>query len=115
VRSFTYGAFGRLLSEADEGQRVTTFTFDRFGRLTQQTRPIDATVTGAKNVVRSYDDAGRLTEVHDVATGTTTTYTYDAAGRRKTEIIVGRNFAGSLVTQRSISYGYDGDGRLSSW
>jgi YD repeat-containing protein len=72
-------------------------------------------VTGAKNIVRTYDDAGRVLVVDDVTTGTTTTYTYDLAGRRKTEVIMGRDFSNALVTLRSLSYTYDGASNMIGW
>src|SRR5262249_29888830 len=68
-----------------------------------------------RNITRSYDDTGRITQVKDFATNTTTTYTYDVGGNRKTETIVAPNFAGILGTIRNIAYNYDGAGRMLSW
>ncbi len=81
-----------MTKQTDEGGRVTTFGYDRFGRTISETRPKDATVTGAKNIARTYDENGRVKSVTDAATQVSTTYTYDVAGSRMHETVRAPNF-----------------------
>src|SRR5262249_54661809 len=116
TRFFAYGPFGRLTKQTDEGGRVTTFGYDRFGRTIGETRPKDATVTGAKNISRSYDDNGRLKSVTDHTMLVSTTYTYDVAGNRMHETVTAPTFFFPFpFPARNVTYSYDGLGRMSSW
>ena len=58
---------------------ITTFTYDGENRLTERTDPLGAVEK------RSYDPAGRLIELIS-RNNLRTTYTYDQAGRRTTEV-----------------------------
>jgi YD repeat-containing protein len=107
-KSFVYGAFARKLRETDEGMRVTTFTYDDFGRLKRQQRGSGAT---AQDISKTYDTAGRLTRINDTKTGVSTDYTYDVVGNRSHESVT------TLLNlhNRDISYSYDGLRRMTGW
>ncbi len=97
--SFTYGAFGRL-----ESARGVSYTYDDFGR------QIHESDSYGRDITREYDAAGRLTRVDDEGTDTATTYTYDIAGNRRTEVLT---IDGSQY--RSQTYTYNARGELTQW
>lgn len=107
IRQSVYGAFSQLRQTVDEGGRTIDYTFDRWGRLEREQG--DSGV-GQKNIQKKYDSLGRLTKVIDSGTGITTTYTYDLAGRRLSEIIT----EGS-TTLRNVTYQYDSHGQMKKW
>lgn len=79
--TYTYDANGLRLTETRTRTRngvpetlLTTFTYDRMGRVVEKTRP-DGGVEASE-----YDDAGRLAATVD-ALGRRTTFTYDDMGR----------------------------------
>jgi len=124
-RTFEYGAFGQLVGQTDEGGRVYRFEYDRFGRQTRETRTNDGSTRDAKDIRRTYDEAGRLTQAKDhstdvVTSGVTTDATYDVAGRRAHEKLTAHplDTAGQVValaSVRDVTYGYDATGRMTSW
>ncbi|WP_149256751.1 DNA/RNA non-specific endonuclease [Actinomadura sp. K4S16] len=124
---FTYNDRGLPLTSISAGDKTTQFGYDPNGRLTQRTDPAGTTtttwngqdqiatttdtITGGTDT-RTYDDAGRLT---DIATqyGTTTahrTYGYDDLDRLTTDQL--KSPDGALLA--SIAYGYDLDDHLTS-
>ncbi len=106
TKTHLYGGFGRLLQDFDEDGNQVAYTYDIFGRTTREFDP-----NGAKDVRKTYDDAGRLLSIQDLATGVSTTYTYDLLGRRLSEIITTPGDA----HDRNISYTYDALGQLVRW
>ena len=112
---FAYGPFGRVTRRSVEDVTFdgpgpapiafsSTTEYDRFGGVSAQTS------TQGQDITRSYDEAGRLVEVNDIATGVKTTYGYHLNGERATETI---EVSGSIV--RDIAYSYDANDRLVRW
>ena len=99
----SFGAFGRLVSSSSGGIAVN-YTYDRFGN-----KVTESSVAG-KDLVYQYDDAGELTEVNDRATHTLTDYTYDAAGRRSTEVLTK-----NATVWSSLTYHYNANGWMIDW
>src|SRR5205085_4529711 len=120
-RAYSHGEFGRLQTQTDELGRTTTFSYDRFGRQTGESRPKDATVSGAKSITRSYDAAGHLTGITDNTTHVSTSYGYDVAGNRTRETVTSPDFDATggfgttTATARNVTYTYNGAGCMTSW
>jgi YD repeat-containing protein len=96
------------LEDIDEdGNRVDN-TYDVFGRIV---REFDPDPDGTKDIRKSYDDAGRLLSIQDLATGVSTLYTYDLLGRRTAEVVTTPDNAHN----RNINYEYDSLGQLVRW
>lgn len=90
--SYTYDANGNRTSETTNGN-TEAFTLDQVNRLTAVSH------AGGGNTTFTYDAGGnRLTKT---AGGVTTTYSYTANGER-------------LVSDGTVTYGYDADGNLTS-
>ena len=123
--TYAYDIAGRLSTVTDWASRVTTYSYDAVGRMTQLLRP-----NGTKQV-RTYDDAGRLTYLTELAPdGTTILYngshSYDAAGQLTGEnIYPGITPAGvsttqtfsadnRLLTHNGAATTFDADGNLLS-
>src|SRR6185437_9496727 len=92
TKTHVYGAFGRLLEDIDEDGIVVAYAYDVYGRRTNEydptgvSNPAAATdPSGAKDIQKTYDQAGRVTAITDLGTGVATTYTYDLTGRRLAE------------------------------
>ena len=126
--SFTYDVNGNRTSMTD-ATGTTEYGYDRFDRLTEIDYPNGNFVaygydnvgnvtdlqygnwavlnaSGKYTYVRyTYDEDNRLASVRNVATGHTTTYTYDAAGN-----VSRRNLPNSVTTD----YRFDADGRLTN-
>jgi RHS repeat-associated protein len=123
VTTLAYDARGRLTSRT-VGSEVTSYTYDAAGNLTKVTQP------DSSYLVYSYDNAHRLTGVTDslgnsiaytldAASNVTAkkisdaggalrwmrSYTYDAVERLKTEV---------GASSQTTTYGYDGNGNLTS-
>lgn len=83
---FGYDSFGNVTSRTDPNSRVTTIAYDNKRRITQTTSPAPFSLA----TKFTYDADDNLTKV-ERATGVasapwqTTTYTYNAAGKRLTE------------------------------
>jgi YD repeat-containing protein len=65
--SKVYGGFGRLLQDFDEDGIQVAYSYDVFGRIVREFDP-----NGAKDLRKSYDEAGRLLSIQDLATGVST-------------------------------------------
>ena len=95
--AFTYDANGNRKSFRRRDGQTITFDYDAMNRQTAKHLP--NTATG--DVYAGYDAADRPAYAHYVsATGSGVDYTYDTAGRLKTEKTFGQ----------VLTYGYDGDG-----
>jgi RHS repeat-associated protein len=118
-----YDARQRLISR-QVGDETTTYAYDGVGQLTRVTLP------DASGVDYTYDAAHRLTQIAD-SFGNRVEYTLDAMGNRTREDV--RDAAGVLAETRTrvysalnrlskdigargqiTSYGYDGEGNLTS-
>jgi YD repeat-containing protein len=118
TKTHVYGAFGRLLQDIDEDGNIIAYGYDVYGHRTNDynpngvSNPSAATdPSGAKDIQKTYDQAGRLTAITDLATGVSTSYTYDLSGRRLTEVITTPGNAHN----RNITYQYDALGQMVRW
>ena len=127
LASYTYTDRNNFLASLDYGNSDSVdYTYDKQGRVTQQTYEDGDTVT------YKYDNSGALASVTDSATGITTTYYYDYTDRllryaeRGSDYshIVGYEYdeinnLTALVetingTEHKTTYGYDDDNRVTS-
>ncbi len=125
VTSYTYNSNGNRLQETTtrtqlDGSKatlITTFGYDKLGRLISTTQPDGGLTTTSYNAIGqvgetidplgnhtsfTYDDLGKQTAIH-FPDGTVGSFTYDDAGRRTTAT----DRAGRVTT-----YAYDAVGRL---
>lgn len=104
--SFTFNAFGDLLTLTDPATNVTTWVPDQLGRTETET-----VVIGGANKTRTYkyDDAGNLNQTID-RLGRVIKYSYDKLYRMTTE----RWFTDTndSTANRTISYSLDKAGQL---
>jgi YD repeat-containing protein len=138
TKSTLYGAFGRKVSETDASGRQMRYEYDAFGNVIREYRPIPTSFSdsgwsggldpndpadyaallaqwnlfsGAQaDIHRTYDAAGRLKSVQDIATGVSTTYQYDVLGHRAQEDVTGTG-----GHDRHIAYLYDAAGQMVRW
>jgi YD repeat-containing protein len=117
-KAHVYGPFGRLLQDIDEDGNVISYQYDVFGRRTNAFDPNavsnpNATTdpSGGKDIQTSYNEAGQITSVRDLATGVSTTYQYDLLGHRTNEVIT----TPGDVADRNTSYEYDALGQMVRW
>ncbi|XRQ08842.1 hypothetical protein ACN3XK_72195 [Actinomadura welshii] len=149
---FTYNDRGLPLSSITAGDKTTQFAYDANGRLAQRTDPAGTTtltwngqdqiatttdtITGGTDT-RTYDDAGRLTDIATQYGATTAhrTFGYDDLDRRTTDQLkapdgtvlasiaytynlddhlTGKTTTGTADAGQN-TYGYDDAGRLTSW
>jgi RHS repeat-associated protein len=116
TESFTYDLDGSLIEQVDRKGQITSRSYDQLRRLSEVQYADGSTVTytydngnrvttvaDSVNIVRGYDDLGRMTS--ETTSQGAVTYTYDLADRRTTMTITG---------QPTISYGYDDANRLTS-
>ncbi len=96
--AYTYDDAGRRTGITD-GTGTRTLTYDDAGRILTVSAPDDT----AHTFTYAYDNAGHITS-RTFPDGATTTYTYDADGRQKTQTADG-------VT---ITYGYDKAGNMTT-
>ncbi len=109
VVGFGYDNADRLTSLADPVGNTTSWTIDAAGRTTGETNPL-----GSRAYV--YNGAGELTRVTD-RNGRVREFVYDSDGRRTQELWCGVGVPPASPCSnplRTISYGYDADGRLTS-
>jgi RHS repeat-associated protein len=123
--TYDYDTAGRLSAVTDWASRVTSYSYDAAGRMTQTLRP-----NGAKQT-RTYDDAGQLTQLTELASdGITVIYSgkhnYDAGGQLADETLVPAISPGSvtvtqtfdrdnrLLTHNGAAATFDADGNLLS-
>lgn len=118
TKTHVYGAFGRLIEDIDEDGNVILYNYDVFGRKTNASDPnsvSDPTAasdpTGGKDIQTTYNEAGEVTSIDDLATHVSTTYTYDLLGHRLSEDITTPNSAANV----NMSYEYDALGQLVRW
>ena len=118
TKTHVYGAFSRLLEDIDEDGNVIAYSYDVYGRRTNAYDPNavgDPTAatdpSGGKDIQTSYDQAGRVTSINDLATGVSTNYTYDLLGQRLSEVI---STPGDIAN-RNMTYEYDALGQLVRW
>ena len=98
VTSYTYDAFGRIISVSDAENGVTSATYDNIGNILSITDPNGGTTT------YKYDSMNRMTESVN-AIGSKNTYTYNAQGL----LAQSKN-----ARNQSTTYTYDALGRITS-
>jgi len=106
TKTHVYGAFGRLMEDIDEDGNVIAYNYDVYGRKTRSFDP-----SGGKDIQTTYNQAGQITSVTDLATHVSTTYTYDLLGHRLSEVIT----TPVADADRNTTYEYDALGQLVRW
>jgi RHS repeat-associated protein len=101
--NYTYDAAGRLAGLTDgSGNSIVSYRYDATGRLVKESR------ANGTNTTYEYDAAGEVVHIiHFAPDGSVQSrfdYTYDPLGRRTSE----------TTLLGTTTYGYDGDGRLTS-
>jgi len=106
--AYGYDLHGNLTSVTDPNGNVTSYIYDDFGRMIQQTSPVTGTT------LYDYDAAGNLSST-TVANGTTTARTYDPLSRVLTTL------SANTTASEQVTWSYDdatadayGIGRLAS-
>ena len=140
THTYTYDAFGRVLTVNDGVSRETTFGYDADGRVTSVTFDdgsitVGYTYDGSGNLISrtdgsgttayTYDLANRLLTRANTAGGKTLTYTYDPVGNL-TSVDDGRGVTSYTYDSRNLlstmtasngplyTFGYDADGRRTA-
>lgn len=139
-RSYSFDAFGRVLTVTDGAGRTATFGYDADGRVTSvsysdATTPVGYTYDGSGNLIQrtdgsgitsyTYDNANRMLTRGNTAGGKTLTYTYDPVGNMtglsdggggRTYSYDSRNLLTSMTTGNGTLYtfSYDADGRRTA-
>ena len=110
IAAYSYGldAAGNRTSATTAGVGTENYTLDPVGRLT------GVTYADGTSVTFGYDAAGNRTSM--TAGGSTTAYTYDAAGELKSAGSTNYSYdpAGNRIAAGSASYTYDDFGNLAS-
>ena len=113
--------FGRTIGRTDMGGRTTSFTYDKAGRLTQQTG------SSGQSQTIAYFNIGRAKQIVDNAgTGLnsiTGTFGYDAAGNRIAEAYSGTvwsfhfpsSHTSATQTLQNATFTYDALGRMTKF
>ncbi|MFL6604617.1 MAG: FG-GAP-like repeat-containing protein [Steroidobacteraceae bacterium] len=98
--SYLWDKVGNLKERADAGQSLTEdFTYDTLNRLKTSTLKV-GTAAATTNLSVNYDSLGNITSKSDISAGST--WAYDATRKH------------AVVTAGSHTYGYDGNGNMSS-
>lgn len=121
IWGYTYDRAGNRTTETLPGGRSNTYVYDGFNRLVQATANNGGTTTQVGytwdangNLSQMVDQVGTTTYQYDQANrligltdpfGVSLSYTYDAAGNRKTIVYPG---------SRTVTYGYDAAERMAS-
>ncbi|SAL52446.1 RHS repeat-associated core domain-containing protein [Caballeronia concitans] len=105
-RAFSFNAFGDLAQETKAGSQVTSYQYDPVGRLYWIQDVVDGDVKYTWDTAA--DGIGKVAQIDAPASGVTTAYAYDTAGRltQKTWTIGSDKY--------SIVRGFDPFGRISS-
>jgi len=118
TQTHVYGAFGRLLEDIDQDGNVIAYNYDVYGRKTNAFDPSlvsDPTASsdpsGGKDIQYTYNAAGQTTSINDLATGVSTTYTYDLLGHELSDVVT----TPGNVANRDTTYEYDALGQLVRW
>ncbi len=123
--NYTYNARNLLETVTDWSSRVTTYSYDRLGRLTGTSRP-----NGTSNQI-AHDAAGQITSVKESAIGKLISYLafrYDAAGQIKSRLRAPLVNSGwqhptfsatydddnRILTANGSGVGHDADGNMTS-
>lgn len=113
-----YGAFGRLLEDIDQDGNVIAYSYDVYGHRTNDSDPnavTDPTASsdpsGGKDIQRTYNAAGQVTRIVDLATGVSSTYTYDLDGHLLSEAVT----TPGGIANRNYTYQYDALGQMTRW
>ncbi|MDX1927138.1 MAG: hypothetical protein SFV81_11505, partial [Pirellulaceae bacterium] len=112
IVAFTNDAAGRVLRKQDQKGDTCTMNYDLAGRLTSRnyrTFANSPSGTIADTDSFTYDKASRMLTAVSVRYVNTVTYTYDSAGRKKTE---GLTISGQTYTTTT---GYNAKGELTSY
>ncbi len=114
----TYDALNRLINRSyTYGVTVQAHieeAYDALNEVTQVKRDgAGSPGTPVSTTNYTYDDAGRITNIHDTIAGSGSnianyTYTYDAAGNMQTEVLTRTTFTAVTTT-----YAYDADNQLT--
>src|SRR6185437_1038125 len=127
VTTYTYNNDGQVLTETDPLSHVTSYVYDDFGRLTQETLsdPDGAGPLTSSVLHWAYDADGNLSSQTD-GLSHVTTYAYDNLNRKTSETDpltgvthYGYDAAGNLLTLKdpdnnTTTYVYDGLNRVIS-
>ncbi|MFF8280825.1 FG-GAP-like repeat-containing protein [Streptomyces lateritius] len=105
--TYGYDNAGRLTSVKDPANRITGFGYDASGRHIRTTNP------AGKSETRTYDANGNLTSVTD-ALGNKTAHAYDKANRLISTVSPRGNVTGANAAAFTTSYGYDAAGRRTT-
>jgi YD repeat-containing protein len=115
--TFTYDAVGNRLSETDPLGNKRTFTYDARGRTLIEVSPRGNVAGGTPSdytTTYAYDaTTGDLLSVTDPL-GNKRSYTYDAAGRKVTEVSPRGNVTGGTPALHTTSFTYDAVGNLTA-
>lgn len=107
---YGYDAAGQLTRSTDGNGNATTYTYNPLGLLETEVEPGVAGYTSTADRTRTstYDASGHLTGVNEPG-GVTQTLHYDALGR-----LTSQSASGAEAATTTRSFGYDGDGRITS-
>ncbi len=112
IVTFTLDPAGRVSRKQDQKGDTCTFNYDLAGRLTSRdyrTAANSPTGTIADNDQFSYDKAGRMLTAYSGRYSNTVGYSYDSAGRKKTESLT---IAGQTYTTETS---YNARGELTKY
>jgi len=109
TKTLTYDPSGNLLTEQDDAENVTTYTYDNLGRRTKVTF---ADLTAEQVVYRSDDLPEFFTALDEFGQGLFEIYSYCNAGKQKTSEVIGLPGGSPLSGLYQKDFAYDGLGRV---